>query len=83
MCPSGTVKETRFGMSALSFHLFKQVLRVEFLEGFRKEDAVFSNEFVIEIDLAATVVFSLDGDEIPVDLRSVTVVGFFVGLAGS
>lgn len=52
------------------------------MEGWRGEEAVFSDEFAVEVDFAAAVVFALDGDHVPVDLGAVGVVGFFVGLAG-
>ena len=45
--------------------------------------ALFADEFAIEMDFAATVIGTLDVDEVPVNLALVAIVSAaFVGLAG-
>src|SRR5688572_15844060 len=59
-----------------------QLLRIQPAQLRRRENAVFADELVIEVDLAAAVVFSLNADHVPVHLAAVAVVGFVVRLAG-
>src|SRR5258707_12995410 len=59
-----------------------QVFRVEPGQLFAHEQAIFTDELIIKIDFAAAVFGTLNRDEVPVNLASVAVVGFLVGLAG-
>lgn len=62
--------------------LGEEVGRVEFVELGVDEETIFADELAIEVDFAAAVFGALDGDEVPVDLGAVAVVGLVgVGLA--
>ena len=58
-----------------------QIFRVEPVQLFRHEQAVFTDKLIVKADLAAAVFRALDADHVPVDLAAVAVVGFLVGLA--
>lgn len=57
------------------------MLGIQGLEGFGNEPAILADEFSVEVDGPAAVIFALDVDEIPVDLGAVAVFGLFVALA--
>ena len=57
------------------------MLGIQGLEGFGNEPAILADEFSVEVDGPAAVIFALDADEIPVDLGAVAVFGLFVALA--
>src|SRR2546423_7184297 len=50
---------------------------------FRQKFAISSNEFAIEINLAAAIIRSLDADHVPMDLAAVAIISFFISLARS
>ena len=58
-----------------------QVLRIQPFELLRNEHAVLPDELVVEPDLTAAVLFCLDHDHVPVDLRFVPVEGLVVGVS--
>lgn len=45
------------------------------------EKAIFPNEFIVQEYGASTVIWALNANEIPVDLRAVTVIAIFVSVA--
>ena len=49
----------------------------------RQKFAISSNEFAVEINLAAAIIRSLDVDHVPMDLAAVAIISFFISLARS
>jgi hypothetical protein len=67
----------RSGRQLLLWQTFIQWLQIG-----RDEKAVLPNQLIIKPDLPATVVRSLDQNQVPVNAAAIAVVGFVVRIAG-
>src|SRR5688500_4254664 len=62
--------------------LFQQAIGIEGLKSFRDEQAVFADQFPVEVNLSAAVLRTLDAYHVPVYLGAVPILGLLVALAG-